>query len=43
LLQVKQPGGEELLIPFTHAICKVWMWREEDYVGLPEGLEDLNK
>ena len=44
LLEVKQPGGEELLIPFTHAICKVVdVEGKRITVDLPEGLEDLNR
>jgi 16S rRNA processing protein RimM len=44
LLVVKQPGGEELLIPFTHAICKVVdVEGKRITVDLPEGLEDLNR
>jgi 16S rRNA processing protein RimM len=43
LLEVKTPGGGELLIPFTHAICKVVdVDGKRITVDLPEGLEDLN-
>ena len=44
LLQVKKPDGEELLIPFTHDICKlVDADSRQITVDLPEGLEDLNR
>jgi 16S rRNA processing protein RimM len=44
LLEVKQPGGQELLIPFTHAICKVVdVDGKRITVDLPEGLEELNR
>jgi len=43
LLEVKRPDGEELLIPFTHDICKlVDVAGKKVTVNLPDGLEDLN-
>lgn len=43
LLVVKQPSGNELLIPFAHSIfTKIDVEQRRIEVSLPEGLEGLN-
>lgn len=43
LLEVKTPGGRELLIPFARSICvKIDTAARRIEVQLPEGLENLN-
>lgn len=43
LLEVKRSGGNELLIPFTSAICvEIDVARKRVAVKLPEGLLELN-
>jgi 16S rRNA processing protein RimM len=43
LLEVKTPGGRELLIPFAHSICtKIDLDNKQIVVNPPDGLLDLN-
>lgn len=43
LLEIRQPNGKELLIPFANSVCtRIAPDERRIEVNLPEGLEDLN-